>query len=54
MHLSTHDYAHKLYYVVEALCKKSLFECCVFVFLLFSSDENAKTKTQRTIDVENV
>jgi hypothetical protein len=58
MHLSTSDYAWKLYYVIEALCKNhccKTFECCsMFVFLLFFSNENAKTKTPKTIDVENV
>jgi hypothetical protein len=39
------------HYVKNHCCKT--FECCVFVFFFFS-DENAKTKTQKTIDVENV
>lgn len=40
MHLSTCDYAHKLYYVVEAVCKESLLQniwvlCVCFSIIFF-------------------
>jgi hypothetical protein len=49
MHLSTHDYAHKLYYVAKTLCKESLLQnvwmlCVCFFFFFRWECKNKNTK----------